>query len=350
MKDQHTYDPEDIESLLLHKEFHELYPEERDFVLRHIDTEEEYIEMRNTLLAIQEFSTTQAPPPSSVKENVMAAFHEEYAKKPRFSLNGWLYGLFSFDRQWYRSPALQLGFVLVLVVSAIVFFPNTDESPARLAENIDLKMDSLRNAEEKTGDEEPLEDLNNKEESAQPDEHLIAENRSDLSPAFESATEALAEEEVVVVNMEKTSTEALKDQDDQLTAMENLRDASSEFSPPQPDLRPRTDENMATSNDVIAFDFEDIAEAEDAAPTYTEALSNDAGVTLSATPEITSKSISEISSAEYLSDDVQIQEVTTIADPVTPYFGNEEKNLPSLEPMLDANKNRKLMNVLYSTY
>jgi hypothetical protein len=36
MKDPLKYDPEDIESLLKHKTFSELYPEEREFILKHI--------------------------------------------------------------------------------------------------------------------------------------------------------------------------------------------------------------------------------------------------------------------------------------------------------------------------
>ena len=37
MSDKQVYDPEDIESLLIHKEFEELYPAEKEFVLKHIE-------------------------------------------------------------------------------------------------------------------------------------------------------------------------------------------------------------------------------------------------------------------------------------------------------------------------
>ena len=53
MKEELKYDPEDIESLLKHKAFAELYPEEKSFVLKHISNEDEYENLRSTLLEIQ---------------------------------------------------------------------------------------------------------------------------------------------------------------------------------------------------------------------------------------------------------------------------------------------------------
>ena len=51
--EQEKYDPEDIESLMMHKTFSDLYPEERAFVLKHLDSELEYESMRNTLISVQ---------------------------------------------------------------------------------------------------------------------------------------------------------------------------------------------------------------------------------------------------------------------------------------------------------
>jgi hypothetical protein len=50
MNKDFKYDPEDIESLMMHKHFTELLPDEREFVLKHIDSESEYEHLRETLM------------------------------------------------------------------------------------------------------------------------------------------------------------------------------------------------------------------------------------------------------------------------------------------------------------
>ncbi|MGD1848541.1 MAG: hypothetical protein ACFB10_24375 [Salibacteraceae bacterium] len=54
MSNPSKYDPEDIESLLRHKSFAELYEAERQFVLRHMESAEEYEAMRTALLLVEE--------------------------------------------------------------------------------------------------------------------------------------------------------------------------------------------------------------------------------------------------------------------------------------------------------
>ena len=79
MEKNQPYDPEDIESLMMHKSFTDLYPEEKEFVLRHMDSEKEYESMRKTLNAIVSDNSSEPllKAPSRLKKNLMAEFDQE---------------------------------------------------------------------------------------------------------------------------------------------------------------------------------------------------------------------------------------------------------------------------------
>lgn len=133
MKQFSKYDPEDIESLLLHKQFNELYPEEKEFVLRHLEGIEEYESMRRMLLELKNSEGTDEwlTPDPSIKKALMAEFARE--RKGRFSI--WLNSLFAMpERPIYMQRGVQWSFGVALIAGAFFFF-KPDGNQIVLAEN-----------------------------------------------------------------------------------------------------------------------------------------------------------------------------------------------------------------------
>jgi hypothetical protein len=135
MKQFDKYDPEDIESLLLNKQFAELYPEEKEFVLRHISDEEQYNSMRKMLMEIREISQSDdlLTPDASIKKNLMAQFESD--RKSRFTI--WLNSLFAApDLPWFRQRGFQMAFGIGLVLIGVwgILQWNNADAPVALAE------------------------------------------------------------------------------------------------------------------------------------------------------------------------------------------------------------------------
>ena len=133
MKEEIKYDPEDIESLLQHKNFSELYPEEKSFVLKHISNEEEYENLRTTLLEIQSIHSDQEwfDPDPQLKEELMASF----AAENRNGFRIWLNTLFRApELPFYRRPAYQLAFGLALLIGGVLFFQSNKKEETLFAE------------------------------------------------------------------------------------------------------------------------------------------------------------------------------------------------------------------------
>lgn len=133
MKTDHTYDPEDIESLLMHKQFNELFEEERNFILQHVENEEEYESLRKTLYELHNvaFDEELLEPDPSVK----AAIMREFATEKRGGFMVWLNSLFTFPEvTWHRQPAFRLALVGACVVGLSIFFIYHNESESAIAE------------------------------------------------------------------------------------------------------------------------------------------------------------------------------------------------------------------------
>ncbi|MFC2101053.1 hypothetical protein ACFLRZ_04405 [Bacteroidota bacterium] len=132
MNSKNKYDPEDIESLLLNKDFRELYKEEKEFVLRHIESEEEYNAMRKAILNITIAKKEDIPltPDPSIKNDLIAAFEESshYKHIRSFSLNQ-LFASFNY----HKRPAFQIAFasIILLFVTYFIFI-----KPDRNQENL----------------------------------------------------------------------------------------------------------------------------------------------------------------------------------------------------------------------
>lgn len=137
MEDRYTYDPEDLESLLLHKDFNDLYPDEKAFVLKHLSGAEEYADMQQTMRLLGELSPGDPMQPSrDRKESVMSAYRNTQNKRVWFSLNS----IFSFlvipERNLFRQPVFQLAVLFVLIASSLWWYNDISvhEHASQLAE------------------------------------------------------------------------------------------------------------------------------------------------------------------------------------------------------------------------
>lgn len=134
MNHMKKYDPEDIEYLMIHKQFHELYPEEKEFVLQHVEGVEEYESMRKMLLELKNSSVQDdwLTPDASLKKALMAEFAKE--RKGRFSI--WLNSLFAMpERPFYRQTGVQWSFGLVVIAIGTFIFLQQSTDIKVLAEN-----------------------------------------------------------------------------------------------------------------------------------------------------------------------------------------------------------------------
>lgn len=127
MNTNHKYDPEDIESLLMHKQYNELFDDEREFVLQHVKNEEEYNSLRSMLFTLhdQPYQEEWLEPDPSIKKELLKEFAAE--KKGGFMV--WLNSIFILPEiKWYRRPAYQMAFATaVVLIGGIWFFAVRNE-------------------------------------------------------------------------------------------------------------------------------------------------------------------------------------------------------------------------------
>ncbi len=142
MKGEHTYDPEDIESLLMHKQFNELFEEERNFILQHVEGEEEYESLRKTLYELHNvaFESELIDPDPSIK----AAIMKEFASERKGGFMVWLNSLFSFPEViWYKQPAFKLALVSACIIGISFLFVYNRNSETSIAENKSVEENSI---------------------------------------------------------------------------------------------------------------------------------------------------------------------------------------------------------------
>ncbi len=148
MKEQIKYDPEDIESLLLHKEYQELYPEERDFVLKHLADQEEYNSMRAMLLTIATMDEPdEIEPQGKTLDLLMEEFVTEEKRGFKWWLNSLFAGIFPSDRTWIRQPGFQLAMALGVVVIGFIYFQKTTTAYKNIAEAKQVKKEKISHPE-----------------------------------------------------------------------------------------------------------------------------------------------------------------------------------------------------------
>ena len=142
MKKNRTYQPDEIESILLLKKFEELEQEEREFVLHHVESPEEYESLRHTLREILRHDAPgqMADPPSSIKSNLMAEFVTE--KKGGFAV--WLNSIFAFPEVPFQRRGMYAGLALAGIgVIAVVLFmlPGREKQLAQQVPTADRKQE-----------------------------------------------------------------------------------------------------------------------------------------------------------------------------------------------------------------
>lgn len=144
MKEQIKYDPEDIESLLLHKEYHDLYAEEREFVLQHMDNEEEYNSMRAMLLTISSSDDFEEIEP---QPKTLALLMEEFVTEEKRGFKWWLnslfVGIFPKEKTWFRQPGFQMAMVMGIVVLGFVFVQQSSTNYKNIAEAKTEKKENM---------------------------------------------------------------------------------------------------------------------------------------------------------------------------------------------------------------
>lgn len=271
------YDPEDLESLLLHKRFHELYPEEKSFVLQYISSEEEYTSMRATLLKVQEVNDDEyisARPES--KERLMKLFQEEKQTSGfKVWLNGYFLPLFA-NRQ--GAIGLSLAVLASVVFALTILFQ--DPSPARMAMLNEDKTDRLEFPKERknTEIESPFieeEDPRESSEQVEP-ETFTAEDQATITPPQE---------------------------DESVDFVEKPQNTPSQI------VESRK-ENETNTLDIDDFDVERrIVQADEASPEGVEINTETLGIT---EESITSKQISS----------AQVESATTLNSPQSETFSN----------------------------
>jgi hypothetical protein len=113
------YQSEDIETLLMQKEFSELLPEEKNFILSHIDGEIEYTRMRNLLFQMIEMDSDDVPegPDDRVKKNLDALFNDQNKKRTL----------------WQSMPFWSISGIAAVLVLGFFYFKNPQPSKERVA-------------------------------------------------------------------------------------------------------------------------------------------------------------------------------------------------------------------------
>lgn len=159
MSNKQPYDPEDIESLMMHKRFNELYPEEKTFVLRHIASEEEYEHMRKTLQAIVSDSSTESmlKVPAHIKKKLMAEFNTERKSTWIIWLNAFKGWLWPEDAWLALRPALLIPVVIFCASMVWWYMADTRDASllAEVKEQVHVTERSLPVEDETEVEEEP---------------------------------------------------------------------------------------------------------------------------------------------------------------------------------------------------
>ncbi len=203
MKNHSTYDPEDIESLMRHKTFDELYTEEKEFVLRHLENKEEYESIRSTLFDIQASRDEDKwlEPDPSIRRNLMAAFSD----RPAASLTVWLNALFT----PMLSRLNQVGrpvfaVAAVLLVCGVLFWWLYPQPAAEVAQRIEKPAQQRPSAPEGDGDSAPV--LRNADAPGLP----LPGNQSETEMALVRSEPPAAEEGIDVIVTEPAEDVSLE--------------------------------------------------------------------------------------------------------------------------------------------
>jgi hypothetical protein len=221
MKKHHIYDPEDLESLMIHKSFNELLDAEREFALRHVEDAQAYDTMRTTLLAVlveaKTFDKGFTPPSPHRRAALLDAYRAKHAqsKRPIFSLNG-LSLLFDGLREKPWQQATGLAFIFLLALG-VWYVASDDLTPAQRLAQIDQRetlqtrtMPANSDLEEVQSSEIALpetaaNEVGERVEIVEDSEHLVFED-TDFAPQTRDMAEATEQPESKEKVTENTSS------------------------------------------------------------------------------------------------------------------------------------------------
>ncbi|MDB4088489.1 hypothetical protein N9544_02585 [Flavobacteriales bacterium] len=116
MKEEITYNPQDIEDLLLNKSFDELDVVEKEFALTQVESEQEYNEMRVTLISVKQIAAEEETVyvPNKIKEDLMQLMEKKSKPFGWLSLNAIGGFLFPSNTPLFKKPGLQFATVALM--------------------------------------------------------------------------------------------------------------------------------------------------------------------------------------------------------------------------------------------
>jgi hypothetical protein len=136
MSSQHqnrsAYDPNDLEALMMHKSFSELFDDERLFALQHVEDEAEYTSMRNMLLELHGMSLSDdfnEEVPTDIRSQIVKEVFEANNKRT----GGAVWGIWKNDTPWFKQPLVQITSIAAVVTIGI--FLRLQDQPKIVTEN-----------------------------------------------------------------------------------------------------------------------------------------------------------------------------------------------------------------------
>lgn len=136
MSSQHqnssAYDPNDLEALMMHKSFSELFDDERLFALQHVEDEAEYTSMRNMLLELHSINVSEGfneEVPTDIRSQIVHEVFEANDKRT----GGAVWGIWKNDTLWFKQPLVQITSIAAVVTIGI--FLRLQDQPKIVTEN-----------------------------------------------------------------------------------------------------------------------------------------------------------------------------------------------------------------------
>lgn len=192
---------ENIEQVILQKEYFELTPAEREVIDDFVSNEEEYLQFKTTLLMSTDIKTENIKPKAETKESLMALMEESRPER-KIWYNAPLVFLFPEDKPSFAKPGVYLAFAAILI-TVFLIVPLDFGSPEMKKDMAKKEADSAEN-KTSTADSEDDVATSMKEELA--DEAPMAEEES-IEKTEEAPIEMEADE-MVMDNLNEEMTYA----------------------------------------------------------------------------------------------------------------------------------------------
>ncbi len=281
-----TYDPEDIEKLMLNKSFDELYDKEKEFVLRHVDSEEEYEQMRQVLLEVKasEDFDEIVEPPAYMRKQLIEEFEAQKRHNP-------LILLFQQIQAAFKMPVFQIGFATVSVFLFVMIFVkfNNKSDNIELAQNKNYNTETVDQSSEITEPSASNELEILEEEIVKESAEGVIEDQSDDVFDIDDNEVVLLEEETAFFTVEETNQEI-----DKLANVNTLKvkDETIEFS--------GSNNITRTASSDINYDIVTVSTTENNKSTYKRNRNNNlfGGVTTESKVSAQTQATTEGSSLE----------------------------------------------------